>query len=209
MKYIIMCLCAAMAIGCSTPPTVERSIDIVNTSFEEGEMDADSILGGWESINEESDPDWFISNSETNPWEVRATAHSGDRYIGMVVNALGKQEGLQQQLAAPISDVRELDVSMWVSLSERYYHANALVEILRNYAKPAKISIIVTDSDGEEHVIHTSAEIDHSEWRQLRVTAPFCGDMVGVAIAVIHSGEDFYNGHVMVDDVAFSCRVEE
>ena len=212
VKILPFALICALLLGCENKPVYVCSpLAITNASFELGQLGLAEVPEGWTVWGTDgSSPDTFLSGSADNPWSVRAESQDGDRYIGLVARASGTREAIAQELFMPIdADVEGLSFDMWVSLTDSFVHNNIPVEILKDYAVPVLLNVMVEDSDGEEHLVYTSQPISGAEWQLLSATVPYEGDVSAVILQADYNGGDKYNGHVLIDNVAFGvCTAE-
>jgi len=212
VKFLPFTLLCALLLGCESEPVYLCSpVAIRNASFELGEAGLAQAPEGWWAWGADlSSPDTFVSGSEDNPWSVRAVSQDGDRYIGLVTRATGTREAIAQQLDTPIgTGVEGVSFDLWVSLTDTFIHNNIPVEILKNYAEPVLLKVLVADSEGVEHLVYISEPIAGAEWQQLSATVPYFGDVSAVILQADYNGGDKYNGHVLIDNVAFGVCIAE
>jgi len=206
MKNTIYLLAFVMLAihSCSDKIEVCNQLPIVNASFEIGLPEQDSVLALWtHEADEFSTPDLFFSNDSINQWGVRNSAHSGDRYIGLVTRAEGTKEHVTQRLANPVQNVVSVSFELWTARSEVFKNFEGIVEELSDFTQPVKLLVSIINEDGDRCEIYKSDLLKNKDWRLLIADAEYCGAIHGVELTATYDGGESYNGHVLLDDVNF------
>jgi hypothetical protein len=176
---------------------------LLNGSFEDGEPGLSKVPDYWETCGYTGQSPGDLHENGAGYFDVTQKAVSATQFVGMVVRSDGTKECLQQELISPIAPgFYELELTL--SKSAFYVSIDRITKTDANYSTPVLLEIIGLTEDGAETVLFSTAEITSTEWIKIEELISVEERLIGIKIAPNFSGDDFYNGNILIDKIIFS-----
>ena len=182
----------------------EERLHLQNPSFELDQRACCVVPAFWYDLGEELETPPDI---QPGAYDVELKAWHGEKYVSLVVRDNGTREGIGQTLQGGALRQGERYVfSLLLARSSIFNSLSRVRQMPVSFVRAAAVRISAYDPETQmrETLIETPI-VAHTDWRQYDLEiSPRERDYTDIWIEAIHEPEakEYYNGHVLVDNIS-------
>ena len=198
LSFLIICL------GFWSSICGQQSISIFNGSFEKDIHGAGKTPYGWYPYPDAKTSSPDIHSRYYTYFNVSQEPSEGDRFISLATRADGSAEGICQYLEEPILSEVKYQLTLDLSLSEKFESHTKDSEVIQSFNNPCRLEVWgFNRSRVKDTLLAISTTVDHTEWKSYKFFLQPEMQVNDLCLFVSYPpvNSKYTNGNILMDNI--------